>query len=443
MPQPAFEDHRLHVEAIVRAAISAVDPVELMARAWWKGSVGGTGDGPIVIGAGKGAAGMFRGLIERCECEPVGGVIAVPPGQAERVRGLGANVEVYEADHPLPTARNVTAARAVAAAALRAARERRTLIVLLSGGASAHLTWPAEGLTLDDLRAVTNALLRAGASIDELNCVRKHCERLKGGGMARLAQPAPVRAFILSDVVGDKLDVIASGPVTEDRTTFAEAIRVIERFGAQAAAPVVTDYLRRGARGEVAETVKPGDKALRDVDARIIARNDDALLAATREVERMGFKIMRKRSEMRGEARVAGLELARWIGSGKDSIGGEGAAFMGGETTVSVRGAGAGGRNQELVLWGASALAGVPRRCLGSFATDGIDGPTDAAGAYVTGETVAAAAKLGLDSAAHLANNDSHTFFLRLEAAGVPCLIRTGPTGTNVNDVMFGLAYRV
>ncbi len=361
-----------------------------------------------------------------------------PPWRRSPERCAG-RVRHLPADHPLPTARNVDAAREVVRL-VKGLTRTDTLVFLLSGGASAMLTLPAAGLELDDLRAASDALMKAGATIGELNCVRKHCEVLKGGGLARLAaaRGAPVVSLILSDVVGDEVGVIGSGPTAPDDTTYADALRVLESRGVVHASSRVTDHLRRGAAGETYETVKAGDACLSRVRNVIVANNQIAVDAAAAELSRQGFEVVERRTRVEGEAADVGRALAARLRElAARASARPRAVVWGGETTVTVRGEpGVGGRNQELALAAAVALEGSPRSGVLALATDGVDGPTDAAGAAVSGETVPAARRAGMDPAVFLARHDSHAFFAQLD--GGSGLVRTGPTGTNVNDVMVG-----
>ncbi|HRQ72914.1 MAG TPA: DUF4147 domain-containing protein [Phycisphaerales bacterium] len=421
-------------ERLVRAVVAACDPARLV-REHWPGDFDTSGQVTLVT-AGKAAPAM---AVAACEClgiAPVAGVGVIPPRVpgTERLAELG--IAALEADHPVPTGRNIEAAARVVRVVESMPRDG-TLLLLLSGGASAMLTLPAEGLSLEALSKVTRALLRAGATIDELNTVRKHCERLKGGGLARLASPRTVRTLILSDVVGDRLDVIGSGPTAADPTTFADALGVLERRNALDASRAVTDRLRRGAAGELPETLKPGDPLLARVRNEIVGSNDDALDAAAGFLRARGFRLASVDRAVTGEAADVGRSLVCRLRAIPDA-GRPACILIGGETTVTVGDAtGVGGRNQELALAAAVELDGDPGLGVLAFATDGRDGPTDAAGAFVTGETVANARERNLDLALALREHDSHT---ALEALG--CLIRTGPTGTNVNDIVVGYALR-
>jgi hydroxypyruvate reductase len=315
-------------------------------------------------------------------------------------------------------------ARAVSELAQQAT-EHDLVICLISGGGSALLTRPAEGLTLDDFQYLTDALLRSGATINEMNTVRKHCSDIKGGNLARLAAPAQLATLILSDVIGDPLDVIASGPTVPDSTTVAEAREILGRY-------------RLGEAASLRETPKPGDPIFERVQNVVVGSNRLAALAAVEEARRLGYQALLLGTYVEGEAREVAqvaAALAKGMRADGDPLSPPACLVWGGETTVTVRGDGKGGRNQELALAAALALDGWPGVLVMALATDGTDGPTDAAGAVVTGDTMARARGIGLDARAALDANDSYRFF---DALGN--LIRTGPTGTNVNDLLFILA---
>ncbi|MBC7771734.1 MAG: DUF4147 domain-containing protein [Pyrinomonadaceae bacterium] len=433
---PLFKDHPQHVASVVRAVLEAADPQECIRKHV----------APLdtqrysLLAAGKASAAMARGFVAACEATLSHSVVIGPPGTRLAMRGIvpdSASHAAYDADHPLPTVRNVEAAEAAAELARRGAGVAdETLVVLLSGGASAFLALPQPPMTLEDLRDITQVLLRAGANIHELNAVRKHLEQLKGGGLAKLASPAPVRAFILSDVMDDDLATIASGPLVADHSTFASALEVLERCGRGHSVPRVTAHFKRGVAGLLRETLKAGDPALANVVCTIVGSNALALTAAAREVTRLGFGAAPIRENLSGDARGAGRQFAHDAQSHTPTPDQPCCIIAGGETIVHVRGQGAGGRNQEFALAAALQLDGSSREVVASFATDGVDGPTDAAGAYVSGETCTLASSRGLDAQAFLDDNDSHTFFSK-----VGTLIRTGPTGTNVNDIALALIY--
>ena len=414
------------VHAILRAVLEAADPARAVDRSLQATPIPA---GPVALLAlGKAATGMAAAAIERLGPRIVGGVVVGVPEHIARFDPAGLPIRALPADHPLPTARNVTAAEVLLAEA-GAVGPDTTALVLISGGGSAQLTLPAGDLTLEDIRAVTNALLRAGASIDELNAVRKHLDRLKGGQLARaLSGAGRVEALVLSDVLGDRLDVISSGPTAPDPTTYAQAIEVLTRRGVTPPDRVLT-HLQAGAHGRVPETPKPGDPACERVRHRVIANNAAAVAAAADALRGQGWSVQ-TRTGVTGEAAEAGRALARDLAQGPPR-----SIVWGGETTVRVGDApGVGGRNQELALAAAVALEGQDGVLVMSLGTDGVDGPTDAAGAVVTGQTAGAMRRAGVDPARALARHDAHP---ALDAAGA--LLRTGPTGTNVNDITVGL----
>jgi hydroxypyruvate reductase len=380
-----------------------------------------------MVGFGKASSTMARALMQLLGDHFDGGAIAALPDFVEPSN----RYRILPAAHPLPDKRNVEAARVIARVAERSGPDD-LLVCLISGGGSAHLTLPAEGLTLDDLRRITAYLLHTGAPIQDLNAVRKHCEQLKGGGLARLAAPANVLAFILSDVISDPLDVIASGPTAPDPTSYQDALNVLARQDAADVAPAITHHLRAGACGERPETPKAGDPVFASVQNRIIGSNAMAVQAAASRAKELGFRVQVATAPAVGEAR----ELGEALGNVGRNLPRPGCYIVGGETTVTVRGKGRGGRNQEIALAAALAIDGAPDVVVASFATDGIDGPTDAAGALVTGETCSLARGAALDLRSYLDNNDSYTCLYALEA-----LLFTGATGTNVNDLAFALAY--
>jgi hydroxypyruvate reductase len=312
------------------------------------------------------------------------------------------------------------------------------VLVLLSGGASALMPLPVEGITLRDVQQLTDLLLRSGATIQELNAVRKHIDQLKGGQLARLAAPASLTSLLLSDVIGDSLDVIASGPTAPDPSTFANAWDVLARRNLlQATPPGVVERLRAGMRGEVPDTPKAGDPIFARVTHTLVGSNRQAALAAVQAARDRGYNTLLLTTFLQGEARQVGLMLAGLalgIRAHGDPLPPPACLVLGGETTVTVRGSGKGGRNQELALAAALALEGIPSVVIMSLATDGTDGPTDAAGGIVDGGTLQAIEQAGFDPYHELENNNAYPV---LEAAGA--FLKTGPTGTNVNDLLFVL----
>lgn len=434
---------RRDARAILDAALAGVEPARLVEGALRARPLEGAAPGRVVVVAiGKAALGMIAGALRVLGALVDRAVALVPSGSGGHAP---AGVECYRGGHPLPDADGMEGARAVAEAARRA-RPGDRLLVLLSGGGSALLTLPDGDVSLEDVRRTTQLLLESGAPIGELNAVRKHLDTLKGGGLARLAMGAPVRALVLSDVVGDPLDVIASGPLSADSTTFADAIRVLERRGLWERVPdAVRRHLDAGRAGHIPETPKAGDPPFAGVHVEIIGNVGLAAEHAARRARELGFEAHVFSTEVTGEARDVGRALAaRALAlrgrapEEKAAVGLPPAALVaGGETTVTVRGNGRGGRNQELALGAALDLDGAPGVLLLSAGTDGVDGPTDAAGALATGTTMARARALGLDARAHLERNDAYPFF---EALGD--VVRTGPTGTNVMDLMIALVIR-
>ena len=384
----------------------------------------------FVVAVGKAAPQMAEVIEQRIGDYFTSGLVVTKHGHAASYSG---KCKVIEASHPVPGEDSLRAGQAVVSL-LDDLTAKDFLVVAVSGGASSLLCAPVEGVSLADKQQTTGLLLRAGADIYELNAVRKHLSLLKGGNLAALAYPCPILSLLLSDVVGDPLDVIGSGLTAPDQSTFAEAIRVLSnRFVWEAVPATVRDHLERGARGEVNETPKPGDTLIANVTNAIVGNSRQALEAAAEEAKRRGYRPLILSSRIQGEAREAARFHAEilWetITSGHP-VRPPACLLSGGETTVNVRGNGKGGRNQEFALATAVALAGAPNIICLSAGTDGTDGPTDAAGALVNGETIARARKLGLSAEQALVQNDSYPFF---DALGD--LLKTGPTGTNVMDV--------
>lgn len=343
-------------------------------------------------------------------------------------------IQVLESAHPIPDKQGLQAAAEIRSL-LAELNARDLLIVAVSGGASALLPSPCEGIALADKQKTTDFLLRAGANISELNAVRKHLSTLKGGGLAKLAYPATVLSLLLSDVIGDPLDVIGSGLTAPDPTTFADARAILQKFGLQNRVPV---SVRKHLAADFPETPKPGDPLFENVHNVVVGSNSLALSAAAAEAKKLGYRPVILTSALQGETREAArihAQILREIVNSGNPTRPPACLLSGGETTVTVRGHGKGGRNQEFALAAAVEIAGLPNAAILSAGTDGTDGPTDAAGAIADGATVARAQKLRLEPAAHLAHNDSYPFF---EALGD--LITTGPTGTNVMDVHLLLA---
>lgn len=431
--------------SIARAALAAVDPAAAVRRHVRRdGERLVVGDRVynlaqfervLVVGAGKASAPMAQALAEALGDRLSGGWVNVKYGHELAVPGI----TIHPAGHPVPDAAGVQGTRAIARL-LETAGEHDLVLCAISGGGSALMTLPAPGLSLADFQAMTQALLRSGATINELNALRKHLDRVKGGGLARLAAPATLVALLLSDVVGNPLDVIASGPTVPDTTTFEEACAVVDRYGLwDALPPAITQRLRAGRTGEIPDTPKDGDPLFERVHTLVVGSLAQAADAALTQAGALGFQTLLLSTYVEGEAREVGrvcAAIARELAREGRPLPRPACVVLGGETTVTVRGQGRGGRNQELALAALPALAGLEDVLLLTVATDGSDGPTDAAGAYVDGTSQARAQALGLDPLAYLADNDAYTFFERLGD-----LLITGPTRTNVNDLTFVFAF--
>lgn len=428
------------VQQVIRAALAAVDPRAAVSQAAVTPSAGAWLEGcerVRVVGVGKASQAMALGLLDALGERVVDGIIITK--HVDPASGLPQRVRVLVGGHPLPSAQSVAGAREVTAY-LAGSRPGDLVFCLISGGGSALMSLPVEGVSLEDLQSLTRLLLGCGADITEINTLRKHLDRVKGGGLARLAAPARVVALVLSDVIGSPLEVIASGPTVADPTTFASALAILDKYHIRAQAPAaIRDVLERGMRGDLPETVKPGSPILDRVTTLVIGSNVQAAEAGLAEARAAGFHAHLLMTDLAGEAAQAGERLAaalRQVAAEGQPIPRPACLAAGGETTVTLRGSGMGGRNQELALAAVPALSGLPDVALLTLGTDGEDGPTDAAGALVTGETLARARAAGLDPAVFLANNDSYHFF---QALGD--LVITGPTGTNVNDLAFLFAF--
>jgi len=430
---------RASARAIFDAAVAAVDPTRLVAGCLRRhgetvhvvvaGREVAAWTGPTtVIGAGKGAARMAAGCELALGASGVRGRVIVADGCGVPLRAIA----VEEAGHPLPDRRGLEATHRVLDE-LAGARAGAVLC-LVSGGASSLLVSPRPPLTLNDKIATTQVLLRCGARIGEISAVRKHLSSVKGGGVLRRTA-RPVVALLLSDVPGDDPSTIGSGPTVPDASTFVDALAVLERYGVEGRVPAaVVEVLRRGVEGRVEESLKPDDAAAARVVNAVIGSNRTALEGAAGAARAAGWDVEMGASVLVGDTTVEGAAFGSWIVAALRRPRPRPLCLLaGGETTVRVQGAGRGGRNQEFALVLVAALAGRPVTVL-SAGTDGIDGPTAAAGAYVDGETRDRAAARGLDPASALANNDSFTFFGALDD-----LLACGPTGTNVMDLKIAL----
>jgi glycerate 2-kinase len=382
----------------------------------------------VVVGAGKATAPMARTIEQILGRRLDSGRIIVKYGHAVPTM----RIVIEEASHPLPDRAGQLAAQRLRALA-SSLKSRDLLIVLLSGGASSLMPAPASGISLADKQRVTKQLLRCGADIGEINTVRKHLSNLKGGRLAESTK-ATIITLILSDVLGDDLSAIASGPTAPDPTTYAEAIECLKRYHVWSVSPrSVRKRLEQGHRGGLTETPKPGSPIFRRVQHQIVGNSELAIAAVTRTAREAGLRTIIHSMALTGEARVVGAQfgaLARSILSKRSPVSKPCCIVAGGETTVMVKGKGKGGRAQEFAVAAAKAIAGLPNVWVAAVGTDGSDGPTHVAGALVSGETLAKARRLGIDLDLTLAQNNTFPALRALRSH-----ITTGPTGTNVNDL--------
>ena len=425
-------DPRAVAAAIWRAALAAADVAPLLHR-HLRLDGRALSAGPLrldldrvrrvlVLGAGKAGASMARTVEAMLGASMKEGFVVVKDGY----RLPTARIEIAEAGHPVPDGRGVAASARLLALA-ESATAADLVIFLVSGGGSALTPAPAPPVTLEEKQALTRLLLAAGATINELNAVRKHLSRFKGGLLARAASPATVLTLALSDVIGDPLDVIASGPTAPDTSTYADALAVIERRSVLDRTPrSIIERLRAGAGGEIAETPKAGDRVFERVTNLVIGNNALVVDAAAAEAERLGYRPHVLTRSLQGEAR----EVARDLVARARALPGPAALIAGGETTVTVQGRGRGGRCQEFALAAALALEAGESLVVLAAGTDGTDGPTDAAGGLIDAGTVARSRAAGLDPARALADNDAHAL---LTATGDGVV--TGPTNTNLLDL--------
>ena len=382
----------------------------------------------LVIGAGKASAAMAKAVEDCWQGVPdkIDGLVVTRYGYAVACQ----HIEIVEAAHPVPDAAGEHAARRILER-VQGLRANDLVICLISGGGSALLSLPAPGLSLEDKQAVNKALLKSGANIHEMNCVRKHLSAIKGGRLAAACAPARVVSLLISDVPGDDPDVIASGPTVPDPSTFAEALAILEKYRLDQPGAIPARALAHIQRAE-GETPKPNDPRLAHIETRMIAAPQISLEAAARLAQEHGFTPMILGDSLEGEARDVALVhagIAKQVIRHGQPLQTPCVLLSGGETTVTVRGNGRGGRNAEFALALAVALQGQDRVYAIACDTDGIDGTEDNAGAIVMPATLEHAERQGLNAKKYLANNDGYSFFKDLDN-----LIITGPTLTNVND---------
>jgi glycerate 2-kinase len=394
--------------AIFHAALAAADPYTSTLRSLKQLKLPlNTFDRIFLVAVGKAATGMAAAIEKTTGARLTEGIALT---KYQHSKHALQRTKIYEAGHPVPDAAGFEASGRIEQL-LRSLNARDLLITAISGGASALLFAPIAGLSLEDKQQCTDQLLRAGADIFELNAVRKHLARLKGGRMAALAYPATVVSLLLSDVIGDPIDVIGSGPTSPDTSTVDDARGVLAKY-----------HLPRYLAYIYEETPKPSDPIFRNVRNVITASNHQALTAAAAKAKALGYRPLILSSSIQGEAREVGRVLAAILRDAPPNC----CILSGGETTVTVKGKGKGGRNQELALSLSLDITGIPSIAALCAGTDGTDGPTDAAGAFVTGDTITDRTK----ALTYLADNNSYEFFRPTGA-----LLKTGPTGTNVMDI--------
>jgi glycerate 2-kinase len=395
-------------------------------------------DRVFIVGAGKAGQPMAEAVQQVLGDRLDSGLVIVKEGYKTK-NDLTERINIVEAGHPIPDIRGVRATDKVIDL-LENTSQNDLVICLISGGGSALLVSPVHGISLQDLQTLTELLLASGTTINEINTLRKHLDRIKGGQLARHTSPAKMISLILSDVVGDPLDVIASGPTVPDETTFEDALTILEHYQIEDKIPTtILDYLKLGKAGMVEETPKPGEQLFVNVNNIIIGSNRTASQAALDQAMKEGFNTFVLSNYLQGEASQVGNFLAtilRQVAIHNQPVPRPACIIVGGETTVTLRGDGLGGRNQEIALGAVKELEGLDGIALITLATDGGDGPSDAAGAVVTGKTFHHALTLNLDPGSFLARNDAYNFFDPLGD-----LLKTGPTQTNVNDLAFLFAF--
>jgi hydroxypyruvate reductase len=414
---------RKHARTIFQAALSAADPAGAVERYLKRRDFSRFRD-IYVVGAGKAGASMAQAAERVLGRRIAAGLLNVKYGYTAKLR----RIELNECGHPVPDENGVAGAERIAGIAAGAGKDD-LVICLISGGASALMPAPAEGITLEEKQATTRLLLASGANIHEINSIRKHISRIKGGQLARLAAPARVESLMLSDVIGDNLDVIGSGPTAPDASTFAGALGILDRYGIRERVPAsVRERIEQGAAGAIPETPKPDDPVFARVRNTIVGSNRLALAAAATRARALGYRTLVLSSEIQGEAR----EIARMHAAIASEIARTGhpmkppaCVITGGETTVTLRGDGLGGRAQEFTLAAALDIAGLENVVVFCAGTDGSDGPTNAAGAVADGQTLGRKP----DARRYLDRNDSYHYFEALDD-----LVITGPTNTNVMD---------
>ncbi len=387
-------------------------------------------DGVSLIGFGKAAAAMARGVEEILGNDLKSGIVSVKYGHLEKV---SSKIKINEADHPVPDEAGMTGAKEIVDF-LKQRGEKDLVICVISGGGSALFPLPYKGISLAEKQETTKLLLACGADIKEINAIRKHISQVKGGQLARLAQPATLLTLILSDVIGDPLDSIASGPAVSDQTTFEDCWAILKKYDLLGKIPwAVEHHIKSGVENLIPDTPKMDDPAFSKTHNFIVGSNWEAVAAAREFAQKLGYNTMILSTFVEGETKeVARVHAAtaKEVRKTGNPISAPACIISGGETTVTIRGNGLGGRNQEFVLAAAMDIQGMENVVVLSAGTDGTDGPTDAAGAIADGETITRAEQLNLYTLKYLQNNDSYHYFEKLND-----LIKTGPTNTNVMDI--------
>jgi glycerate 2-kinase len=389
----------------------------------------------FIIGVGKAAVPMTSAIEKIIGNSPSKGVVITKKGYSNVNFSLSQRVSIVEAGHPLPDQESIRGAQQIINL-LSEARPDDLILCNISGGGSAMMTFPKPGISLDEIQTLTTQLLACGATIDEINTIRKHIDQVKGGGLLAQASSSQWVSLILSDVIGDPIDRIASGPTAPDPSTYEDAYELIERYRLLDQAPVsIIDQLKRGIQKHLSETLKPGNPIFRHVNNLVVGNNSVAASASLHEAEQAGFHTLLLSTSIQGEASQVGLFLGaigQQIAHTNQPVPRPGCIIAGGETTVTLHGNGHGGRNQEVALGAVLPLAGLDNILLITLATDGGDGPTDAAGAVVAGNTLERALHLGLNPRDFLSRNDSYYFFNPLDD-----LLKPGSTLTNVGDLTY------
>ncbi len=443
MAERLLEQMRKDALAIFNAGVAAVDPALCISKSCKikDNSLAIAGhrydlerfDRIMVIGAGKASAAM-GGAMESILPDPIRGrithgLIITKYGHSVPLK----KIKVIEADHPVPDEAGEAAAKKLLEIA-ETADENTLVINLISGGGSALTPLPAGGITLENKQETTDALLECGAAIHEINTIRKHLSRFKGGQLARAVHPAIMINLVISDVVGDDLSTIASGPAVPDTTTFRECLDIVRKYRLETGLPApVLNHLNQGAAGKSPETPKPGDPVFCNIHHHIIADNMAALKAAQKKADQLGYNSLVLSSMIEGETREVSkvhTAIAKEVVRSGHPVAPPACILSGGETTVTIQGNGKGGRNQEFALACVSDIAGLENTVILSCGTDGTDGPTDAAGAIADHTTLSRAKALGLDPDRYLSENNAYPFFSQLND-----LVKTGPTRTNVMDI--------